>query len=78
MTDDRASGLALIAGSCGFIITLALHPTGHIPAAQLTSIIPMLIGVHALALACVPVLFLGAWGFSGHPPRRQGRPTRGG
>jgi len=72
MTDDRASGLALIAGSCGFIITLSLHPTGHIPTAQLTSIIPMLIGVHALALACVPVLFLGAWGLS----RRLSSPDR--
>src|SRR5581483_11720493 len=64
MTDDRLSGLALIAGSCGFIITLSLHPTGQVPAARLPSIIPMLVGVHALALACIPVLFLGAWGFS--------------
>jgi hypothetical protein len=64
MTDDRLSGLALIAGSCGTIITMSLHPTGHVEAAQLESMIHMLIAVHALALACLPVLFLGAWGLS--------------
>lgn len=54
------------------IITMALHPTGHIVAAQLEPTIRMLILVHALALACVPVVFLGAWGLS----RRLAGPDR--
>jgi hypothetical protein len=64
MTDDRLSGLALISGSCGMIITMSLHPTGHVAADQMEPMIRMLIAVHALALACVPVVFLGAWGLS--------------
>jgi hypothetical protein len=72
MTDDRKSGLALIVGSAGMIITMSLHPSGHIAAAQMEPMIRMLIFVHALALACVPVLFLGAWGLS----RRMAAPDR--
>jgi hypothetical protein len=72
MTDDRLSGLALISGSAGMIITMSLHPTGHVAAAQVEPMIRMLIAVHALALACVPVQFLGAWGFS----RRVASPNR--
>jgi hypothetical protein len=72
MTDDRMSGLALILGSGGTIITMSLHPTGHVAAAQVEPMIRMLIAVHALALACVPVMFLGAWGLS----RRLASPDR--
>ena len=72
MTDDRLSGLALISGSGGMIITMSLHPTGHVAAAQVEPMIHMLIAVHALALACVPVQFLGAWGLS----RRVASPDR--
>jgi hypothetical protein len=72
MTDDRMSGLALILGSGGTIITMSLHPTGHVAAAQVEPMIHMLIAVHALALACVPVMFLGAWGLS----RRVASPDR--
>jgi hypothetical protein len=64
MTDNRLSGLALITGTVGSIITMALHPTGHIAAADIEPMIRMLIAVHALALACVPLLFLGALGLS--------------
>src|SRR5579864_5405311 len=32
MTDDRLSGLALITASSGMIITMSLHPTGHVAA----------------------------------------------
>lgn len=46
------------------IITMVLHPTGHVASSQLEAMIPMLIAVHALALACLPVMFLGAWGLS--------------
>jgi hypothetical protein len=72
MTDDRLSGLALIAGSAGTIITMSLHPTGHVAAADVEPMIRMLIAVHALALACLPVQFLGAWGLS----RRVASPNR--
>src|ERR1700736_2819911 len=68
MTDDRLSGLALIAGSGGMIITMSLHPTGHVAAEQLEPMIRMLIAVHALALGCAAVQFLGAWGFRGTWP----------
>jgi hypothetical protein len=74
MTDDRKSGLALIAGSAAGIITMAMHPTGHdllIPG-HLESVIRMGVAVHSLALASLPVLFLGAWGLS----RRVGSDDR--
>ena len=45
------------------IITMALHPTGHVAAAQLDQTIRMLIFVRTLALACIPCN-LGAWGLS--------------
>jgi hypothetical protein len=64
MTDDRLSALALIAGSCGLIITMTLHPTGRVANAQMESMLRLLIAVHALAIACIPVLFLGVWGLS--------------
>lgn len=64
MTDNKLSSLALILGSAGTIITMIFHPTGHIAMAQLEPTIRMLIGVHALGLTCVPILFLGAWGLS--------------
>jgi hypothetical protein len=66
MTDNRMSGLALILGSAGSIITMALHPTGHdlaVPG-QLAPVTHMIVAVHALALICLPVMFLGAWGLS--------------
>ena len=46
------------------IITMAVHPTGHITQAQLDSAIRMLIIVHSFALFLIPVQFLGAWGLS--------------
>jgi hypothetical protein len=65
MTDDRRSGIALIAGSLAGIITMALHPTGHdLTPAQFESVATMLIAVHGLALASLPVSFLGAWGMT--------------
>jgi hypothetical protein len=64
MSNDHLSGLALIAGSSGMIITMSLHPTGHVAANHIEPMIRMLIAVHALALACLPVMFIGAWGLS--------------
>jgi hypothetical protein len=64
MTDKQASGVALIAGSVGSIITMGLHPSGRVAPEQMESMVRMLIGVHALALASTPVLFIGALGLS--------------
>ena len=72
MTENRLAGLALIAGSCGMIITMAFHPHGHVTSAELPRMIRMLILVHGLALACIPVMFLGTWGLS----RRIATPSR--
>jgi len=64
MTDNRKSGLALIAGSFGMIITMAVHPLGAVAAAQAESLARNLTIVHSLALASLVVLFLGALGLS--------------
>jgi hypothetical protein len=68
MTDDRMSGLALIAGSAGVIITLSLHPSGPIRPEQIDSVVRMLVIVHSLALASLPLWFLGALGLSRRGP----------
>lgn len=74
MTDDRKSGLALIAGMSGTIITMAFHPTGHdlIAPGQFASMARLGVAVHSLALVCMPVLFLGALGLT----RRLASPNR--
>ena len=64
MTDERRSGIALIAGSAAMIITMGFHPHGKISPAELDHVIPVLIGVHTLALFSIPILFLGAWGMT--------------
>jgi len=66
MTDDRISGLALIAGSTGVIVALSLHPSGRdlfVPS-QFEAEARKLIAVHSVALACLPVWFFGAYGLS--------------
>jgi hypothetical protein len=62
MTKDRMGGLALIAGSVAGIVTMSQHPTAEdlFAPGQLESMASRLILVHALALASLPVLFLGA------------------
>ncbi len=73
MTDDRKSGLALIAGMVGTIITMALHPTGHdLTAGQFASVAQLNVAVHSLALVCIPILFLGVLGLT----RRLDAPNR--
>jgi heme A synthase len=64
MTDNRKSGLALIAGSLGMIVTMAVHPHGAVAAAQVESMARNLTIVHSLALASLMVLFLGTLGLS--------------
>ena len=65
MTDDRKSGIALITGMAGTIITMALHPTGHdLTSGNAASMMQLNVAVHTLALVCVPILFLGALGLT--------------
>jgi len=73
MLDARKSGTALIAGSAAMVITMAIHPRGLASTPEeAEAVARMLIAVHSLALAAVPVLFLGAWGLS----RRLDAPDR--
>jgi len=74
MTDDRKGGIALIAGSAGMLVTMAFHPSGHdlFQPGQLDHMAHLAVAVHALALASLPVLFLGALALS----RRVARPAR--
>lgn len=57
MSDDRKSGIALIAGSVGGILTMAIHPTS-------AATLPMAGPAHSLAIASMVLLFLGACGLS--------------
>jgi hypothetical protein len=74
MTDDRMGGLALIAGSAGSLVTMSLHPTGHdfLATVQFDATAARMIGVHALAIATMPISFLGALALS----RRTAAPGR--
>lgn len=62
MRDDRLGGIALIAGTAGLLVTMGFHPAGHelFAPGQLESKSALATAVHALAIACLPVLFLGA------------------
>jgi hypothetical protein len=71
MTDNRFSGLALIVGSVGSIITMVFHPTGHdvVAPGRFESMAQLTVAVHALALVSMPVLFSGRWGWAVAPYR---------
>jgi hypothetical protein len=69
MTDERTGGAALIVGTVAGIITMSLHPTGHdlfSAGAKFAWVASLTAGVHALALASLPLLFLGALALSIH------------
>jgi hypothetical protein len=77
MTDDRKSGIALIAGSLGGILTMAIHPTGGTSptpglAAHLASVSAI---AHSIALASMLVLFLGACGLTRRLTAFAGKPN---
>jgi hypothetical protein len=74
MTDDKKGGIALIAASLGGILTMGLHPTAQDLFApdKLAPKAVLLVGVHALAVVSLPVLFLGALALS----RRLTSPDR--
>jgi len=74
MNDDRLGGLALIAGAVAGLVTMSLHPTGHDLAApgQFAVAAFRNAAVHGLAIASLPVSFLGALALS----RRLESPAR--
>jgi hypothetical protein len=66
MTDDRKAGIALIAGSLGGILTMAMHPTGaaSLTAAQVAHLMALSGAVHSIAMVSALLLFLGACGLA--------------
>jgi hypothetical protein len=66
MTDDRKSAIALIAGSLGGILTMALHPTAaaSLTAEQVGHLSVISGTAHSLAMGSVLLLFLGACGLA--------------
>ena len=66
MTDNRKAGIALIAGSLGGILTMAIHPTGggQLAPEQVAHLAVVSAVAHSIALVSVVVLFLGACGLA--------------
>ena len=64
MTENRRSGVAMIAGQVGLFLTLSLHPSGKISPAEVDQMVHRLIAVHSIALAGLPLMILGALGLS--------------
>ena len=75
MKDNRLGGIALIIGAVSGMITMTLHPVAGahpITPAQFEKLTILMIGVHVLAIAGVPFLFLGALALT----RRLDSPAR--
>src|SRR5215467_824369 len=69
MTDERKSGIALIAGSVGGIVTMAIHPVaaaGSLTAEQVGHLMALSGLAHSLAMVSALLLFLGACGLGLH------------
>ncbi len=66
MTDDRKAGIALIAGSLGGILTMALHPSrsASLSAEQVSRLMELSGIAHSIAMVSVLLLFLGACGLT--------------
>lgn len=61
MKRDTMSGLALILGSVGALVTMALHPSPHSIEALVRQS-AMIVGTHSLALVSIPIIVLGFLG----------------
>jgi hypothetical protein len=74
MTDNRKAGIALMAGSIGDIITMAVHPTaaGVLSPAQFERLARVSAMAHSLAMVSFLLVFLGACGLT----RRLAAPDR--
>jgi hypothetical protein len=68
MTDNRKAGWALIMGSTGGVVTMAIHPTGAgtMRPYQVGHLVWVSGIAHTLALVSVLLLFLGACGLTRH------------
>jgi hypothetical protein len=66
MTDNRKAGIALIAGSIGGIVTMAIHPTGGgtLTADQIVRLATLSGVAHSLGMISMLLLFLGACGLT--------------
>lgn len=66
MTDERKSKIALITGSVGGILTMALHPvsSASLSVEQVEHLMSLSGAVHALGMVSVVLLFLGACGLT--------------
>jgi len=66
MTDNRKSGIALIAGSLGLILTMAMHPipTASLTAEQIVHLMRLSAIAHSIAMVSALLLFLGAYGLT--------------
>ena len=64
MKRDVVSGTLLIAGSLAMVLVMSLHPTGHdlVSPERFARLARLNMMVHGLAVASVPVLFLGLLG----------------
>lgn len=72
MTDNRKAGIALIAGSIGGIVTMAIHPVpsrAPMSADRVQHLMSMSPIAHSLAIASFVLLFLGACGLARHLAR---------
>lgn len=61
MNEERMGGGALVVGALAFIVTMALHPTGHdlVAPGQFESMSRLAVGAHALALASLALSCFG-------------------
>lgn len=66
MTDERKSGILLIAGSLGTIFTMAIHPVGHhsLTPDQVRHLMLASGIAHSIGIMSVVLLFLGACGLT--------------
>jgi hypothetical protein len=74
VTDEQKGGIALVAGAVGGMVTMALHPTGRdlFTPGHFAPMASLATAVHALAIASLPVSFLGALALT----RRLAAPDR--
>jgi hypothetical protein len=66
MPDDRKAGIALIVGSLGGLLTMAIHPVGtaSLTAEQVAHLSILSGTAHSIAMVSVLLLFLGACGLA--------------
>ena len=66
MSDDRKSGIALIAGSLGTLLTMVIHPTAtaSLTAEQADHLMAKSGIAHSIAMVSVLLMFLGAFGLA--------------